>query len=94
MFGNVDRKQMSASEQGFYKTLGERLRRLMREKKMRQLDVAAEAGTAPSTMSNYLDGKRKLNAYKLAKILKAMSLSNEEIASFIIEVFGEFEIED
>lgn len=94
MYNNIKRKEMSAAEQKYFKKLGEKLRTLMREKKLRQLDVAAEAGIAPGTMSNYLDGKRKLNSYKLAKILKAMSLSKEEIASFSIEVFGEFEIED
>lgn len=94
MFGNVDRKQMSAPEQEFYKTLGERLRQLMREKKIRQLDVATEAGIASATLSNYLDGKRRLNMYKLTKILNAIPLTQEEKTAFVGEILASLEIDE
>lgn len=88
------RKQMYGKEQRFYKTVGNKLRLLMREKGIRQLDVATEADIAPSTFANYLDGTRRLNMYKLMKILKALPVSTDEIMLLIKDALDSIELVD
>lgn len=91
---NINRKPMSESEAKIYKTVGKMLRMIMHEKNLRQLDIAAEADISPSTLSNYLDGTRRLNIYKLMKIFKVIDLSDEEIITFFKETMQCIEFDD
>lgn len=83
---NADRKtnRMSEEEKIYYKKLGETLRALIKMKGYTQLDFACSIDISYPMLLNHLQGTRRMGAYKLSKICRALEIDNIDIVALTV----------
>ncbi|MBR6507783.1 MAG: helix-turn-helix transcriptional regulator [Clostridia bacterium] len=89
---NADEKtnKMSEEEIIYYKKLGETLRALIKMKGYTQLDFACSVDISYPMLLNHLQGTRRMGAYKLSKICRALEIDNIDIIALTVpDIFVE-----
>lgn len=72
MFDTLDEKE-------FYQWLGKEYQSLRERRGMKQKEVAQIAGIYPTELSRFETTGKKISAYKILRLLKAINSSMEEI---------------
>lgn len=60
-------------------SMGERIRKIRKGKKLTQKKLADKVGTTHCSISNWEEGKRYMNIYYFAKLCKALDVSADYI---------------
>lgn len=82
--------KMSEEEIIYYKKLGETLRALIKMKGYTQLDFACSVDISYPMLLNHLQGTRRMGAYKLSKICRALEIDNIDIIALTVpDIFVE-----
>ncbi|MBR2759677.1 MAG: helix-turn-helix transcriptional regulator [Solobacterium sp.] len=63
-------------------TFAQRFNEVLKEKKLRQIDVANKTGIAPGTISNYAQGKYEPKGSNLEKIARALDVNEAWLAGY------------
>lgn len=56
-------------------SMGERIRKIRKGKKLTQYDLADKVGTTHCSISNWEEGKRYMSIYYFARLCKALDVS-------------------
>lgn len=67
------------SEKDFYKWLGKEFQALREKKGLKQKDVAKIADIGATTLSMFENSGKKISAYRILRLLKAIGSSMEEV---------------
>mgnify|MGYP003591327069 CR=1 FL=1 len=67
------------NEKDFYKWFGKEFQGLREKRGLKQKDVADIAGIASTELSRFENTGKKISAYKILRLLKAIESSMEEI---------------
>ena len=84
MNDNRKTNKMSEEEKVYYKKLGETLRALIKMKGYTQLDFACSIDISYPMLLNHLQGTRRMGAYKLSKICRALEIDNIDIIALTV----------
>lgn len=60
-------------------SIGERIKKIRKDKKLTQYDLADKVGTTHRSISDWEAGKRYMNVYYFAKLCKAFDVSADYI---------------
>lgn len=60
-------------------SIGERIKKIRKSKKLTQYDLADQVGTTHCSISNWEEGKRYMSIYYFAKLCKALDVSADYI---------------
>lgn len=72
--------EQEMNEQEFYLWIGKRIRDLREKAGMKKKDLAEKIGISPTFLSNVeIDGK-KISAFQINRILKALGLTQSDLA--------------
>lgn len=67
------------NEKDFYKWLGEQFQRIREQKGLKQKDIAKTAEIDTTELSRFENAGKKISAYKILRLLKAIGVSLEEV---------------
>lgn len=67
------------NERDFYKWFGKEFQVVREKKGLKQKDVAETAGVAPTELSRFENTGKKISAYKILRLLKAIDTTVEDI---------------
>jgi len=90
---NMPRKFKTAKEEQVAIKIAENIKKIMKEKKLRQTDLSATTGIARSTMSDYVNGRTNIPMVALQKISEALGLTKSNLLEGDSEFIKTQEIE-
>lgn len=67
------------NEKDFYKWFGKEFQIIRERKGLKQKDVAVQAEVDPTELSRFENTGKKISAYKILRLLKAINATTEEI---------------
>lgn len=67
------------NEKEFYKWFGDQFRALREQKGLKQNEVAKTAGLAPTDLSKFEKYGKKLSAYRVLRLLKAIDATMDDL---------------
>lgn len=79
------------NEKDFYKWFGKEFQITRERKGLKQKDVAEQAEVDPTELSRFENTGKKISAYKILRLLKAINSTAEEILGDTEEILGDTE---